>query len=116
MVNDLERSLDEVFHALSSHTRRSILQRLSKVDCTVGELAGPHSMSTAGISKHIDVLERAGLVARSRQGRTTVCHLNAAALEEATRLLDYYRSFWSDQLDALERYLKEKSGGRDEPR
>lgn len=64
-------------------------------------------MSLAAVSKHIDVLERAGLVRRLRDGRTTHCHLNASELAQATRVLDYYRTFWSEQLDALEGFLRE---------
>jgi DNA-binding transcriptional ArsR family regulator len=105
MVDDQATPLDSVFHALASGTRRSILQELAASDRTVGELAEPYSISLAAVAKHIDVLERAGLVAKQRQGRNTLCHLNPNALAEATRMLDYYRSFWSDQLDSLQSYL-----------
>jgi DNA-binding transcriptional ArsR family regulator len=108
VVKNQPAQLDEVFHALASPTRRSILGRLTQGDCTVGELAKPHDMSLAAVAKHIDVLERAGLVSRSRQGRNTNCHLNAAGLAEATSVLDNYRSFWSDQLDALEQYFRNR--------
>jgi DNA-binding transcriptional ArsR family regulator len=114
MVESSALELDGVFHALASHTRRSILQQLSQTDRTVGELAEPHKMTLAAVAKHIDVLQRAGLVTRLRQGRTTRCHLNAASLREATRVLDYYRSFWSDQLDALDRYFSERDQASDE--
>src|SRR5687767_12434865 len=98
MVED--RHLDGLFHALSSGTRRSILHELSRSNRTVGELAEPHDMTLAAVAKHIDVLERDGLVTREGQGRTTVCHLNADALQDAARVLDYYRSFWNQQLDS----------------
>jgi DNA-binding transcriptional ArsR family regulator len=107
MVENLTH-LDAVFHALASATRRSILRELSRSDHTVGELARPHAMSLAAVAKHIDVLERAGLVSRRREGRSTRCRLEAAALQEATRVLDYYRSFWGDRLDGLERYLEKR--------
>lgn len=82
-----------------------MLRRLSRGDLTVHELAEPFDMSTAAVSKHLVVLEGAGLVERTRSGRQTICHLNPDALQEATRVLDYYRSFWSDQIDALDRFL-----------
>ena len=107
MVTNLEAHIDQVFHALSSAPRREMLRRLSGGDCTVGELARPFDMSKAAVSKHVTVLERAALVERTRRGRQTVCHLNYEALQEATRVLDYYRRFWSDQLDSLERLLAE---------
>jgi DNA-binding transcriptional ArsR family regulator len=108
MVMNREENLDEVFHALASGARRDMLRRLSLGDCTVGELAQPFAISTAAISKHITVLERADLVQRKRRGRQTVCHLNSHALQEATRVLDYYRAFWTDQIDSLERFLIEQ--------
>jgi DNA-binding transcriptional ArsR family regulator len=108
MVEDEDKQLDHVFHALASSERRSILRELSDGSRSVGELAAPRSISLAGVAKHIDVLERAGLVVRRRDGRNTFCDLNAAALAEATRVLDAYRSFWSNQIDSLEVYLRKK--------
>ena len=90
-----------------------MLQRLSLGDCTVGELARPLEMSKAAVSKHVNVLERARLVERRRSGRQTVCHLHYDALQEATRVLDYYRSFWHGQIDALERFLTDTSQEED---
>src|SRR4051812_45450470 len=103
MVDDSR--LDGLFHALSSGTRRAILFELSRSDRTVGELAEPYEMTLAAVAKHIDVLERAGLVTRKRHGRTTVCHLNADQLQDAARALDYYRGFWNQQLDSLDAYF-----------
>ena len=108
MVEYEAERLDGIFRALASGTRRSILQELSRTGRTVGELAEPHEMSLAAVAKHIDVLERAGLVTRQRQGRNTLCLLNADALRDATRVLDYYRSFWSDQLDNLDDYFEQR--------
>ena len=108
MVANSTDRIDQVFHALSSSPRRDMLRRLSLGDCTVGELARPFDMSKAAVSKHINVLERADLVERRRSGRQTVCHLNYDALREATRVLDYYRQFWHDQIDSLERFLSEQ--------
>jgi len=105
MVVNPDQRVDLVFHALSSAPRRGMLRRLSLGDCTVGELAGPFEMSKAAVSKHVNVLERAELVRRRRRGRQTVCHLNSEALREATQVLDYYRQFWTDQIDSLERFL-----------
>jgi DNA-binding transcriptional ArsR family regulator len=105
---ELDDRLDSAFHALASSTRRSIMRELSQSGRTVGELAGPHEMSLAAVAKHIDVLERAGLVTRERQGRTTFCRLNPEALRAATEVLDYYKSFWSDQLDSLNDYLRSR--------
>jgi DNA-binding transcriptional ArsR family regulator len=107
MVTNRPENLDLVFHALSSGPRRDMLRRLSLGDCTVGELARPFDISTAAVSKHINVLQRADLVVRRRIGRQTVCHLNSDALRNATSVLDYYRAFWNDQIDSLERFLSE---------
>ena len=103
--------LDDVFHAMASSTRRSILQGLVQGELTVGEIARPHAMSLAAVSKHIEVLERAGLVKRARHGRQTICRLNPSALAEAARVIDSYRVFWENQLDGLEAYLERE--GRD---
>ena len=79
-----------------------MLQRLSERDYTVGELAEPFDMSIAAVSKHVEVLASAGLVEKRHAGRTTLCHLNAASLAGAARVLDYYRDFWQQRLDDLE--------------
>lgn len=102
-----ESNLDRLFHALSSSARRAILRRLTERDYTVGELAEPFAMSVAAISKHVEVLSSAGLVEKRHEGRTTLCHINAATLAEAARVLDYYRDFWQQRLDNLEGFLKE---------
>ena len=112
MVANSPERIDHVFQALASGARRDMLRRLSQGDCTVGDLARPFDMSKAAVSKHVNVLERAQLVERRRSGRRTICHLNYEALREATRVLDYYRQFWSDQIDSLERFLSE---GREQP-
>ena len=113
MVANSSARIDDVFHALSSSHRREMLRRLSLGDCTVGELVRPMEMSKAAVSKHVNVLERARLVDRRRSGRQTICHLNYDALREATRVLDYYRAFWHDQFDALERFLIEEPAEED---
>ena len=101
----VERQTDElsrVFQALADPTRREMLHRLSARERTVGELAEPFRMSLAAASKHVKVLERAGLVQRTVQGRTHRCRLDAARLAEAQEWLAYYERFWNDRLDALD--------------
>ena len=98
--------LDSVFQALSDGTRRRMLRSLSTQPRSVGELAAPFQISLAAASKHIKVLERAGLVQRRIQGRTHLCLLRAEALAEAEQWLQYYQQFWSERLDALELVLR----------
>jgi DNA-binding transcriptional ArsR family regulator len=100
--------LDRVFGALADSTRRQILARLSEGDTTVGELARPFSISRPAISKHLRVLERAGLVRRTRDGRISRCGLDAAPLKDAADWVEHYREFWKGHLDALSKYLERK--------
>lgn len=100
--------LDAVFHALSDPTRRAILHRLTEGERTVSELATPFNMSLAGASKHIRVLEGAGLVRRHVQGRTHFCQLEAARLAQAQEWLRTYERFWTARLDDLEEILREE--------
>src|SRR3954464_7178811 len=97
--------LDAVFHAVSDPTRRAMLGQLAERELTISELAAPFSMSFAGASKHIRVLEHAGLVTREIRGRTHHCRLQAARLAEADAWLKRYERFWSEKLDALESLL-----------
>ncbi len=103
MVED--SSLDEIFHALADPTRRAMLQSLAGAEHTVGELAAPFAISLAAASKHIKVLERAGLVKRSIAGRTHVCRLDAAPMHAGMEWLRHYEKFWNARLDALEALL-----------
>lgn len=103
MVNFYE--LDRTFAALSDPTRRGMIATLAGGPQTISALAQPYSMSLVAASKHITVLERAGLLRRSRAGRSQVCTLEPAALRAATRWLDRYRTFWTGQLDALDTFL-----------
>jgi DNA-binding transcriptional ArsR family regulator len=105
MVEQRANGLDEVFHALADPTRRSMLRRLALGEFTVGELAAPFRMSFAGASKHVKMLERAGLVHRTVQGRTHLCRLNPESMVEAFEWMRFYEQFWVDRLDALEREL-----------
>lgn len=105
MVKYSNADLDNIFQALSDVTRRAILARLSRGDAPVTELALPFSMSLPAISKHLDVLERAGLISRKKDGRIRHCHLQSAPLEEAASWINFYKRFWETRLDALNQYL-----------
>jgi DNA-binding transcriptional ArsR family regulator len=93
--------MDAVFHALAHDTRRSMLRRLAGGELTVGELAEPLAISLAAASKHVRVLERAGLLQRRVDGRRHVCRLRAAPLAQAEAWLHWYEPFWNGRLDAL---------------
>ena len=105
MVTSAQR-LDRTFGALADETRRAILGQLAHGDATVGELARPFRVSRPAISKHLRVLERAGLVQRAREGRISRCELDAGAMREAAEWVDRYRAFWEGRLDALSRYIE----------
>jgi len=98
-------ALDEIFGALSDPTRRAIIARLTDGPCSVGELGAPFAMSAPAISKHLAVLERAGLIARWKTGRVHHCRLLADPLAHAGAWIEQHQAFWENQLDALEDYL-----------
>ena len=98
-------ALDRTFHALADPTRRSIVATLSAGDHTIGTLAAPLPMSLVAVSKHITVLERAGILRRTRAGRAQVCTLVGRPLDDASGWLEHYRLFWAARADSLERYL-----------
>lgn len=102
------QNLDGVFHALSDGTRRAMLRRLAGGERTVSELAEPFAMSLAAASKHVKVLERAGLVKRKVEGRTHWCQIEARPLGKAADWLGFYERFWNDRLDRLEQELRRK--------
>ena len=106
MVNNSESQLNSVFHALSDTTRRAILARLANGDVQVTELAQPFDMSLPAISKHLGVLEKAGLLHRHKDGRIRRCELIAGPLENAADWVNVYRRFWETQLDSLAKYLE----------
>lgn len=109
MVKFQETQLDRTFSALSDPTRRALLARLDAEDgLSVSELARPFSISLPAIMKHLDVLSDAGLVTRSKQGRTVSCRLNAEPMEEAMGWLAHYQRFWTQRLDALEALLNQQ--------
>jgi DNA-binding transcriptional ArsR family regulator len=97
--------VDAVFHALSHAARRDMLARLRQSDLTIGQLAEPLTVSLAAASKHVAVLERAGLVRRTIQGRTHICRLAPGPLASAAAWLDTYETYWNERVDALERVL-----------
>ncbi len=105
MVEHNAAALDRVFHALADPTRRAMLRRLAEGEHRVGELAEPFDMSFAAAAKHVKVLEGAGLLSRTIEGRTHHCRLEARALAEADRWIAYYQRFWTGRLDALETAL-----------
>ena len=106
MVNYIDSALDRTFAAVADPTRRAILARLALGEASVGELAAPFSVSAPAISKHLKVLERAGLVAREKRGRVHRCRLDPAPMQDAAAWIERTRQFWEDRLDALETYLQ----------
>jgi DNA-binding transcriptional ArsR family regulator len=107
MVEYDSRLLDRTFAALADPTRRRILAQLAKGTECVTDLARPHAMSLAAVSKHLMVLEKAGLVKRRRNGRVHALTLEAKPMEEAQAWLNRYREFWEGNLDRFEKYLDE---------
>ena len=106
MAKSSALKLDRIFHALADSTRRAILYDVSKKDKTVGEIARPHRMSLAAVSKHLTVLESARLIRRRKQGSFQIVSLNAEALKSAEEWLSYYQQFWGVRLDALQEFLE----------
>jgi DNA-binding transcriptional ArsR family regulator len=106
MVEHESDRLDAVFHALADRTRREMVRSLAAHEHSVGELAAPFHMSLAAASKHLKVLERAGLVRRTVEGRTHRCALEPAPLAEGDAWLRRYEAFWSHRLDALDVALR----------
>ncbi|HVA66097.1 MAG TPA: metalloregulator ArsR/SmtB family transcription factor [Elusimicrobiota bacterium] len=107
MVNYSGRRLDLSFGALSHPIRRGILARLALGEATVAELARPHRVSAPAISKHLRILEQAGLMSRRKQGREHFCKLETERMKEAQTWIKNQRALWNQRLDALENYLKE---------
>jgi DNA-binding transcriptional ArsR family regulator len=105
MVKQRGASLDDVFHALADPTRRAMLRSLAGGERNIGELAAPFRMSFAAASKHVRVLESAGLVRRRVQGRSHICRIEPAPLAAAEEWLRYYERFWTKRLEALDALL-----------
>jgi DNA-binding transcriptional ArsR family regulator len=111
------QSLNDTFSALADPTRRAILARLATGEASVLELARPFDMSLPAISKHLKVLERAGLISRGRDAQRRPCRLEAAPLRDVSEWVESYRKFWEESFDRLDAYLKqlqkeEKKHGR----
>jgi DNA-binding transcriptional ArsR family regulator len=103
----LAEHLDATFAALADPTRRAILARLASGEANVTELAKPFDMSQPAISKHLKVLERAGLISRGRDAQSRPCRLEGRRLKEATEWMERYRRFWEQSFDRLDEYLVE---------
>jgi DNA-binding transcriptional ArsR family regulator len=106
MVELQTPALNTVFHALGDATRRQMLRELSKGERTVGQLAEPFAISLAAASKHIKVLEHAGLIRREVRGRTHLCRLEPGPLASAQEWLNFYERFWTSRLDLLDSLLR----------
>jgi DNA-binding transcriptional ArsR family regulator len=110
-------AIDAVFHALASQPRRALVRRLAAGPLTVGELAAPLDMSLAAAAKHVQVLERAGLIDRTIDGRRHICRLDPGPLATAHQWLAFYQRFWADRLDALDDLMRtEEEHNDDQPR
>ena len=107
--------MNSIFHALGDATRRQMLRDLSRGERTVSELAKPFAMSLAAASKHIKVLEGAGLIQREVRGRTHFCRLDPGPLASAHEWLGFYERFWTSRLDVLDRLLREAAGSGPSP-
>ena len=111
MVKHRAGSLDAVFAALADPIRRGILERLAQGETTVGELAAPYQVSAPAISRHLRVLESAGLMERTKRGRIHRCRLRTEPMNEAERWLAEHAAFWEQRLDRLGEYLEQEEQG-----
>jgi DNA-binding transcriptional ArsR family regulator len=116
MVELQTPQMNSVFHALGDATRRQMLRDLAVGERTVSELAGPFAMSLAAASKHIRVLEGAGLIRREVRGRTHVCRLDPGPLASAHEWLGFYERFWTSRLDLLEQLLRDEDVAKSKTR
>lgn len=112
MVDKNSDRLDAVFRALADPTRRAMLNDLARAPHTVSELAAPYDISLAGASKHIQMLERAGLIQREVQGRVHTCRIDARPLHAGAEWIRHYERFWNQKLDALEALLKAEDAAK----
>ncbi len=110
----MKQDLSHIFFALSDPTRRAILGRLTQQPETIGALARPFTMSAPAISKHMRVLENAGLISRQVSGREHLCRLNPAALATAEDWIHFHREFWESRLDSLEELIRSEHTTKDE--
>jgi DNA-binding transcriptional ArsR family regulator len=109
---NIEPTLDHVLAAIADPTRRAILSRLARGDARVTDIAAPFAMSLAAVSKHVQTLERAGLVRRERRGREHTLSLDARPLRQVVRWTSRYERFWTERLDRLEAYFAQKGPGK----
>ena len=107
MTTATDDALTATFTALADPTRRAILGRLASADATVNELAAPFAISVQAVSKHLKVLERAGLITRGRSAQFRPCHFQAAPLERAGGWIEEHRQVWTERFDQLEQHLVE---------
>lgn len=107
MTTPTDERLDLVFGALADRTRRQMLAQLARAPASITELAAPHDMSLPGASKHVRVLEHAGLIRRTIDGRVHWCALDVAAMRPAENWIAQYRAFWEHTLDTLTDYISE---------
>jgi DNA-binding transcriptional ArsR family regulator len=103
----MEHRLDATFTALADPTRRAIVARLAESDATVNELAAPFNMTLPGVSKHLKVLERCGLITRTRRAQFRPCHLEREALDAAVDWIEESRRVWTERFDKLDDYLRD---------
>jgi DNA-binding transcriptional ArsR family regulator len=103
----IENQLDAAFAALADPTRRAIVNRLARGDATVNELAAPFDMTLPGISKHLKVLERCGLISRSRHAQFRPCHLERGPLDSAVSWIEENRRIWTERFDKLDQHLRD---------
>ena len=103
-----DERLDDVFHALANRTRRALLKSLAAGPARVTELAEPHGMSLNAVSKHLFVLERAGLIRRERDGHVQSCVLDAGPMASAEEWIGFYRRFWDDKIDRFAAFVENK--------
>src|SRR5215831_9255663 len=106
-MTTVQNRLDSTFAALADPTRRAIVERLARGDATVNELAEPFAMSLPGISKHLKVLERCGLISRTRNAQFRPCHLESSGLDSAAGWIEENRRIWSERFDKLDQHLRD---------
>jgi DNA-binding transcriptional ArsR family regulator len=111
-----QQRLDEVFAALSDATRRDVLTRLGDGPATIGQLAEPHGITLTGMTKHVRVLEDAGLVVTEKVGRARQCRLGTERLDDAMSWIAFYQRLWERRLDGLEAFFTLQRGTRDDDR
>ena len=105
MVNYKTSELDVVFHALADPIGRDILKRLAEDEISVSDLAKPYDVTPPAISKHLRVLEKAGLLTQKRDGKFRICHLDASPMKNASEWISKYRIFWESQFESLAEYI-----------